>query len=97
MPVNPVERIELKPASTDASWLREAGWGELEPAAQAVADSAMLEQNLTALQVRLLVAATSLTSVEQVQGWLDEDDDARRLVAKFVGDRPRGVRSDVPR
>jgi len=84
VPVSPVERIELKPASTDASWLREAGWGELEPAAQAVADSAMLERRLTALQVRLLVAATSLTSVEEVQGWLDEDNDARRLVAKFA-------------
>jgi tetratricopeptide (TPR) repeat protein len=84
VPVTPVDRIELEPASTDPSWLRVQGWGELELAAQSVADSAMLERPLTALQVRILVAATSLTSVNYVTEWIDQDGDGRRIALRFA-------------
>jgi tetratricopeptide (TPR) repeat protein len=83
VPVAPVDHLSLRPAATNAGWLREDGWGELQKAARAVAESALLDRAFTALQVRLLVAAVALTSVDDVQSWVDESD-GRGLVTKFA-------------
>jgi tetratricopeptide (TPR) repeat protein len=84
VPAAPIERIKLTPSATEASWLREEGWGSLQAAASEVADSVVLDERLTALQIRLLVAATSLTSLETVSQWVLSEGSPRAIVSHFA-------------
>ncbi len=83
-PLRPLDRIELEPAGTDTSWLGGAGWGELQAAAHQVADGPMSERPLTPLQLRILVAATSLGSAQSVAEWVEHDGDGRRITSGFA-------------
>jgi tetratricopeptide (TPR) repeat protein len=83
VPGKPVDITELRPAATDPSWLRD-GWGVLQDAANEVAESSLLGEPLTALEIRLVVAATSLTSLSTVSEWIVSDRSPRAIASQFA-------------
>jgi tetratricopeptide (TPR) repeat protein len=88
VPVEPQQRVELSKPQLDPAWLTHPrNWGSLGEAAVAVAESPLLHQSLTPLQVRLLVAAVALSSVSDVVGWFDENREAdTRFLVQRVAD-----------
>lgn len=82
--------VALVPAETDAAWLEDPeNWGVLADAAAEVAGRPNITAGLTALQVRLLVAAVALRSLGTVEPWVAEPNGLVGLVTSLIADDRR--------
>jgi len=86
VPVDPLDRFDLTAPTVEHSWLKDrAAWGELAPAVAALDESPLLERPSTPLVVRLLIAATALCSIEEVERRFVDNPTAHTLIS-FVGE-----------
>lgn len=67
VPIEPQDSVRLAATTGSLSWVTDyAGWGSLASAARQVMDSGLVNNAMTPLQLRLLIACVAMTSVDEV-------------------------------
>jgi tetratricopeptide (TPR) repeat protein len=91
VPIQPQQRKELRPVTTDQEWLRRGdAWDALAPVAAGLADTNVPYPAMSPLQVRLAVAAAALTTKDDYTRCFDTDDGVHglaRFLARLVQER----------